>query len=158
MAEQDFFYNDLCNSFQYQSCYDNANVQCADDLTYLDISQSCGRTVEAAESTLVSRDLSRHMQHQPPPSYEEHMQMKAAGACANYQELSPMSYDFSVYDVEPGGCGQPQQHHVTSSGGVSWPASNHDVDSHLSDVMQLIASDTASLRGKPDDKAVILSV
>ena len=155
MTDQDFFYNDLYNRYQYQSCYDNVNSHCAEaDLTYLDISQSCGRTVDAADPTL-SRDLS-HAQHQPPPSYEEHMQMRAAGACANYQELSPMSFDFLTYDVDPS-CMQQQQHHVTSNGGISWPASKHDVDSHLSDVMQLIASDTARLRGKPDDMINILN-
>ena len=161
MTEHDLFYLDLCYNQQSQGCYDDANVQCSGNLTYLDISQSCGRTVDAAEPTL-SRDLSRssggsssHVQHQPPPppSYEEHMQMRAAGACANYQELSPMSFDFLTYDVDSN-CvrhqqqQQQQQQAVTSSGAVSWPACKNDVDSHLSDVMQLIASDTARLRGK----------
>ncbi|KAK7105717.1 DNA-binding protein D-ETS-3-like [Littorina saxatilis] len=156
-SEQDFFYANLCNNFAQQNCYDSFNVNSyAGELTYLDISQSCARTVDAAEPTVHSRDFSLgHVTQQPlplplpPPSYEEHMQMKAAGICANYEELSPLSMDYMTFDAAAdSSCAHQQEQCVTSNGDVTWsPATPKvDVDSHLTDVMQLIASDTSQMQ------------
>lgn len=187
---EDYFRKCSNSTTQAENSY---YFHCAGDRTYLDISQPCSRNSDETEVTSFSRDLSGL----PPPSYEEHMQMRAAEASASakpgecldfvdsqvqpsvYEDLSPVSFHFLTYtnnDVtsEPGrraseacdddllawpvtyGCNSDVKPVALTRGlldrernsanvcHVSWTVTKGDVESHLADVMQLIASDTST--------------
>ncbi|KAK7487976.1 hypothetical protein BaRGS_00020721, partial [Batillaria attramentaria] len=154
------FYNDNHNRLQkphHHHHQHNDQSQCysrsPEDVSYLDISNYCASRGKC-NGGYVSRDHSVRMQHHPP-TYEEHMQMRAVGACASYHELSPLSMDFLVSDMDST-CHSQQQYtdFVTSDNtglsaqvGETWCTNGNDADSHLSDVMELIASDSSRTHG-----------
>lgn len=160
------FYNDSYNCLPHHHHQQHhhsdhnpsyANSQSLEEVTYLDISDYCA----SRDGGYTPRDSGNTSHNQPslvqhhPPSYEEHMQMRAVGTCANYHELSPLSMDFMLHDMDSSCMNQHQYtdivtsnsaHFASSQKGQTWCTNGNDAESHLSDVMELIASDSARAR------------
>lgn len=135
----------------------NHNSQSVEEKSYLDISQNCGRY--HVNSDIKPSRPNYHFQHHPP-SYQEHMQMRAARAGKReYSNLYSKTLEFLQSDSEMVHPSTPDANgfnaplppiHMTSEDNKcdSLESSTSDVETRLSDVMDLIASESPNVQGK----------